>query len=194
MRILPPFEEKIRAEIRDELAKKPTITMLAFKEQLEEAFGRDFHFSYLRKLVGKVRNEISYEIDTAKIEPRLALMRENYRLMREELLKIVYWQPEDTQPGVPKPLVKDRVEAAKAVVQLDLAILQAEAAAGMYRKPVEELAKSVHYEPLPPEIRTVIIAAWQRGGLLPATVVEEMVPDPDQAMPVAHMCRRHSSA
>jgi hypothetical protein len=56
MRILPPFEEKIRASIRDELAKNPTITMTALKEQLEKEPGRDFHFSYLRKLVGKVRN------------------------------------------------------------------------------------------------------------------------------------------
>jgi hypothetical protein len=32
MRILPTFEEKIRAQIRDELATKPTITMTALKE------------------------------------------------------------------------------------------------------------------------------------------------------------------
>jgi hypothetical protein len=76
MRILPPFEEKIRHSIRDELAKKPTITMTALKEQLEKEYGRDFHFSYLRKLVGKVRNEINFEIDRAQIEPRLAFTRD----------------------------------------------------------------------------------------------------------------------
>ena len=37
--------------------------MLALKERMEKTFGRDFHFSYLRKLVGKVRNEISHEIE-----------------------------------------------------------------------------------------------------------------------------------
>src|ERR1700691_75020 len=100
MRILPPFEERIRHSIRDELAKKPTITMTALKEQLEHEYGRDFHFSYLRKLVGKVRNEISYEIDSAKIEPRVAEFRENYRVMREELLKIVYWTPGAAIEGV----------------------------------------------------------------------------------------------
>src|SRR5581483_7909623 len=110
MRILPPFEDKIRHSIRDELAKKPTVTMSALKEQLEKEYGRDFHFSYLRKLVGKVRNEISYEIDTAKIEPRLAFTRENYRMMREELLKIVYWSPENALAGERKPPARDRVE------------------------------------------------------------------------------------
>jgi len=177
MRILPPFEEKIRHSIRDELAKKPTITMLALKEQLEKEFGRDFHFSYLRKLVGKVRNEISYEIDTAKIEPRLAELRENYRVMREALLKIVYWTPDDHHEGMAKPLARDRVEAAKSVVMMDLALLQAEAAAGLYKKPIALMAKEIHYEPLPGEIRIAVIAAWQRGGMLPSRVVEEMVPE-----------------
>ena len=183
MRVLPPFEEKIRHQIRDELAKKPTITMTALKEQLEEQFGRGFDATYIRKLTGKVRNEISYEIDTAKIEPRLAEMRENYRVMREALLKIVYWTPDDHQDGMPKPLARDRVEAAKSVVMMDLALLQAEAAAGLYRKPIEMLAKEIHYEPVPDELRMVIIAAWKRGGMLPAAVIEEMVPVRAQGEP-----------
>lgn len=124
-------------------AKKPTITMTALQEQLERECGHDFHFSYLRKLGGKVRNEIIHDVDRATIEPRLAELRENYRLMREELLKIVYWTPENGAPGVPKPLARDRVEAAKSVVMLDLAVLNAEAAARMFKKPVEELARQV---------------------------------------------------
>src|SRR5271155_3887678 len=156
MRILPPFEERIRHSIRDELAKKPTITMTA----LEEEYGRDFHFSYLRKLVGKVRNEIVHDVDRATIAPRLAELRENYRLMREELLKIVYWNPETATQGVPKPLARDRVEAAKSVITLDLAVLDAEAAAGMFKNPVDHLVKEFQYEPLPQDVRAVIVAAW----------------------------------
>jgi hypothetical protein len=78
MRILLPFEEKIRGQIRDELAKKPVITMSALKEQMEKHFGRGFDYEYIRKLVGKVRNEIMVEVDRARIEPRLAFTRENY--------------------------------------------------------------------------------------------------------------------
>jgi hypothetical protein len=174
MRILPPFEEKIRHSVRDELAKKPTVTMTALKERLEKEYGRDFHFSYLRKLVGKVRNEISYEIDTAKIEPRLASIRENYRLMRERLMKIVWWK--DEYGGKP-PANRDVNEAAKNIVMMDLAILRAEAAAGMYKKPVEMLAREIHYEPLPGEVRAIVIAAWQRGGMLPRPAVEQMIPE-----------------
>lgn len=67
-------------------------------------------------------------------------------------------------------------EAAKNIVMMDLAILSAEAAAGMYKKPVEMLAKQIQYEPLPPEVRMIVIAAWERGGLLPKATVERMVP------------------
>ena len=150
--------------------------MTALKERLEEVFGRDFDYEYIRKLTGKARNEIVHDVDRATIEPRLAELRENYRLMREELLKIVYWNPETATPGLPKPLARDRVDAAKSVVMLDLAVLNAGAAAGMFKEPFDQLLKEFQYEPLPDEVRAVIIASWTRGGLLPAAAVEEMVP------------------
>jgi hypothetical protein len=46
---------------------------------------------------------------------------------------------------------------------LDLALLKAETETDMYKKPVEMLAKEIHYEPLPPELRVLVIAAWERG-------------------------------
>jgi hypothetical protein len=117
-----------------------------------------------------------HEVDRVTIEPRLAEFRENCRVMREELLKIVYWDPATATPGLPKPLARDCVEAAKSVVILDLAVLNAEAAAGMFKKPVEALVKGFRYEPLPDGIRAVIIASCKRGSLLPAAAIERMVP------------------
>jgi hypothetical protein len=38
------------------------------------------------------------------------------------------------------------------------------------------LAREIHYEPLPPEVRTIVIAAWTRGGLLPSATIGTMVP------------------
>jgi hypothetical protein len=32
---------------------------------------------------------------------------------------------------------------------MDLAILRAEAAAGIFMKPIDELARTIHYDPLP---------------------------------------------
>ncbi len=101
-------------------------------------------------------------------------------MMRERLLKILYWKPED---GGKPPANRDVNEAAKNIVMMDLAILQAEAAAGMCKKPIEILAREVHYEPLPAEVRTVVLAAWTRGGLLPKGTIEQMVPVAPSASP-----------
>ena len=90
------------------------------------------------------------------------------------ILQIIYWKQED-HPGEKPPLNGDVNEAAKNIVMMDLAIL-AEAAAGMYKKPVEALAREFRYDSLPPEVRTVVIAAWTPGGLLPRTAIEQMVP------------------
>jgi hypothetical protein len=82
-------------------------------------------------------------------------------MMREELLKIVYWN-EDSD--FPRPRAQDRIEAAKNVVMMDLALLSAEIANGMYKKPIEAIAKEIRYDSLSQDLRTVVIAAWSRGG------------------------------
>jgi hypothetical protein len=64
-------------------------------------------------------------------------------------------------PGAPKPLARDRVEAAKSIVMLEVAILNAEIANGAYKK---GMAREIHYEPLPDEVRAVVIVSWKRGG------------------------------
>jgi hypothetical protein len=148
--------------------------MSALKERLETVFGRGFDYEYIRRLTGQVRNDLTVDVDRAQIEPRLAALRENCRLMREELLRIVYWKEGDPPP---KPLARDKVEAGKNVVMLDVAVLQAELAKRMYKRPIEVLAREIHYEPLPQEVRAVIVAAWVRGGMLPRATVEKMVPE-----------------
>jgi hypothetical protein len=74
------------------------------------------------------------------------------------------------------PANRDVNEAAKNIVVMDLAILQPKTAAGIYKKPIEPLAKEIHYEPPPNEVRAVVIAAWTRGGSLPRGTIEQTVP------------------
>jgi hypothetical protein len=80
--------------------------------------------------------------------------RENYRMMRERMLKVIYWQPEHMAEGVRPPLNKDVIEAAKNVVMTDLALLQAEIANGMYKEPLDAIVKEYRYDPLPDEVCT----------------------------------------
>ena len=182
MRILPPVEQEIRRAIRDARAKDPLIPITRLQETLERQFGRQFKRDYLTRLSDKVAREGLIELDRTRIEDRMSFTRENYRMMREELLKIVYWDPETATPGLPKPLAKDRVEAAKNVVIMDLALLSAEIANRMYKKPIDVIAKEIRYDPLPDEIRVAVIASWKRGGLLPAAAIERMIPEARDAV------------
>lgn len=177
MRILPPIEEKIRRTIRDARARDPLITVVGVQDELQHKLNRTFDRKYLKKLYEKVARESRVELDRMQIEQRMSFTRENYRMMREELLKIVYWTPDDNLQGMPKPLAKDRIEAAKNVVMMDLALLNAEIANGMYKKPIEVLAKEIHYDPLPDDVRIVVIQSWRNFGLLPEATIQEMVPE-----------------
>jgi hypothetical protein len=180
MRILPPVEEKIRRHIRDAKARDPLITVSGVQEELQFKLNRTFDRSYLKRLCDKVEREGRVEVDRAQIEERLAFTRENYRLMREELLKIVNWDPFN---GKPKPLARDVVEAAKNVVMMDLALLGAEVANGMYRKdetPSEVLARNV---PMPDAQRELVLGAFMRWGVLPK---EHAEPVAATVLPLPH--------
>jgi len=177
MRVLPPVEEQIRRIIRDERAKDPLIIVLGLEHALEAHFQRGFSHQYVSKITDKVAREGLIESDRTKIEERMNFTRENYRMMRERMLKIIYWKPENMlTDGVRPPLDKDVIEAAKNVVMMDLALLQAEIANGMYKNPLDAIVREFRYDPLPDEVRAVIVASWTRGGLLPPAVIEQMVP------------------
>jgi hypothetical protein len=92
--------------------------------------------------------------------------RENHRIARDAVLEIIH----SRAPS------KDRVEAAKALVMLDLAVFKAELETGMFKKPIDLIAKEFRYDPLPDEVRAVIIASWTRGGWLPRAAVDQMEP------------------
>ena len=90
MRILPPVEEEIRRILRDERAKDPLISVARLKAALEEHFDRGFSHQYVSKIADKVAREGLIEADRTRIDERLNFTRENYRMMRERLLKIIY--------------------------------------------------------------------------------------------------------
>ena len=85
-------------------------------------------------------------------------------------------EPGAAKLGMPKPLARDRIETAKNLVMMDLVLLQAEIANGMYKKPLDAIVKQNRYDPLPDEVRGVIVATWTRGGVLPPAAIKAMVP------------------
>src|SRR5665213_2970940 len=126
------FEDKIKRAIRDALAFDPLLSQNALRESLERKFSHHFDHRYIRKLTDKVQGQSRDEIRRAKIEPRLASLRETHRIARERLLQVLYWTPTNTY-GMSKPPARDIVEATKNLVMLDIAVLNAEVANGLYK-------------------------------------------------------------
>jgi hypothetical protein len=54
-----------------------------------------FSHQYVSKIADKVAREGLIDADRTKLEERLQFARENYRMMRERLLKIIHWKPDD---------------------------------------------------------------------------------------------------
>ena len=72
----------------------------------------------------------------------------------DRLVEISQSNPED----------EDAIEAAKNFALLDLALLKAEIECGMCKKPIEVLAREVHYEPLPLEACALLLLQRGRAG------------------------------
>jgi hypothetical protein len=174
MRVLPPVEEEIRRIVRDARAKSPLIRAAGLTR---------FSHQYVSKISDKVARQGLIEADRTKLEERLQFTRRELpphaRAAHEDgLVERRIWRQTASN--------RDVNEAAKNIVIMDLAILQAEAAAGMYKKPLEVLAREVRYEPFPIEVRAVVIAAWQRGGLLSSATVKATAPQTNQGASEPH--------
>ena len=126
---------------------------------------------YTKRLRDKVTRQLVVESDRMQIEQRMTITRENHRISRDAPLQII---PSHASS-------KDRVEAAKALVMLNLAVFKAELETGIFKKPVDATATEFQYDSLPNEVRTVVIAAWSREGLLPRAAIEQMVPTKEPA-------------
>lgn len=176
MKIMPEYEEKIRRAIRDAQAIDPIITIKSMQLMLEKKFNRSFDHRYVTKLLHKVGGEIRTAQERLKIEQRISGIKETNRLMRERLLKIVYWKPSDSADGIKPPFQVDIIMAAEKIVALDIAMLKLEIDNGIYEAPLEIQTANFRYEPLPPEVAQAMIESWRRGGLLTEEKIRAMVP------------------
>jgi hypothetical protein len=92
-----PVHDALKREIRDARARDPLISSAELVEHLSKRFNRSFDHRYVKKLSEKVARQALVDADRTQIEQRLNFTRENYRMMREELLKIVYWRDDINQ-------------------------------------------------------------------------------------------------
>jgi hypothetical protein len=55
----------------------------------------------------------------------------------------------------------------------------------MCKKPINALAREIHYEPLPEDMRIVVIRSWKNFGMLPRAAIEKMVPAKELPAPTS---------
>lgn len=173
MKIVRAIEDMLKREVRTAMARDPLITITGMQEHLESRFGREFSFVYTRKLMNKVVGQARSEVDRARINCRIMQMRETHQLARERLLRVLYWT--EGEKDIKKPLTRDIVEAAKNLVMLDIAVLNAEVANGLYKN-LDEAAAQLKYPALPEEQRGQIVSTFQKWGILPpGSLVESVI-------------------
>lgn len=167
------FEDKIKRAIRDAFAYDPLLTQTALIEYLNKKFSHSFDFRYIKRLTDKVMGQAKNEIDRAAIEPRLIALRETYRVSREALLGILERSKNDY--GKNKPWDSSVIEAARSLVMLDIAVLNAEVANGLYKN-LDEAAAKLEYPALPAEQRGTIASIFKKWNILPpGSLVEHVV-------------------
>jgi hypothetical protein len=177
MRMIPEVEMQIRRAIRDERAKDPLITIGKIQENLSKKFDRPFAYDYIMRMVHKVGKEAMIEASRTKLEARLNQTREQFRIMRDRLMQIIYWEPDQklADMGIRQkpPYDEDVIAAVKTVATMELALMQAEVQAGIYRT-LDDARE--HHEPalLPTETRTNVIQAFNRWGFLPKGTVARL--------------------
>lgn len=165
-------EHKLKLAIRDAIARNPLISVLQlqnalYKSGFHTAEGNPLNWHYLAKLVRKLNREKALAVDTQKIQERLAITKESYRLIVQNLWRIIDWQPEYVELyHIWPPKNDERIKAANTLIKLDLAILKAEMDAGIFERKLGEVDINLHRAvPLPPETTLKIAEAFTRWGI-----------------------------
>lgn len=169
------YEDKIKRAIRDALAVDPLLTLSALVEHLNEKFEHSFDPRYIKRLSSKVLGHMRADLDRTGIEKRINSLKETHRIAREALLRIILWQPNPDSPVAQRgPSAQAVAEAAKNIVMLDIAVLNAEVANGLYKN-LNEAAATLKYPTLPEEQRGSIVSTFQKWNILPPGSLVESV-------------------
>ena len=114
----------------------------------------------------KLNREKALAVDQQKIQDRLAITKEQYRIITEKLWKIIDWKLDYINEGIGMPKVQDIIRAANTIINLDLAVLKAEMDAGIFDRKLGTLDLNVYRAaPLDPEVADRIAESFKRWGI-----------------------------
>lgn len=178
MKKLAIQEDKIKRAIRDILVIDPLISITKMQDALLEkghktSSGKVLDWRYVQKLKLKVHRKTVEDTDRAKVIPRIAEMKERYRLMTDKLLRIIF--AGDDLKSMPASY-KDQINAINSLVKLDVLIFNAEMDAGIFERHLGTLEIEKRNKPLPPELKAVMLKAFVNWGIVPPEAITHEEP------------------
>lgn len=165
-------EAEIKRAIRRELALDPLLSSRRLSSRLAaDGFhrndGSDLDHEYILKLIRKINSEAVYRIHNDQIDERMIAVRERFTAIFERLFKIAFWRWEYMQEGIFMPEPKDQIKAMENIMKYDIALVEAEMDAGIYKRNLGTLEIERRNAPLTPERKAAIELAMKNWGFLP---------------------------
>jgi hypothetical protein len=165
-------EHQLKLAIRDAIARNPLMSVVQLQDALKErgfktAQGNPLDWRYVSRLVRKLNREKALSVDQQKIQERLAITKERFRVMIETLWRIIEWKSEYIdQYNIFPPKNEDRIKAINTILKLDLAILKAEMDAGIFERKLGSVDLNVYRaQILPAEVAEKIMDVFKRWGI-----------------------------
>jgi hypothetical protein len=168
MKILPEKEEFLMNSVRNAIAVNPLVSVRRMQEIVEKNTGRLLSDKYTAKLMKKLRRRAIIESDRKQVNERLSEVRERFRVLTDDLMRIIYWTPEIAKIyGQPCPSFKERIAAMKLLAQLDLAIFKAELDIGMFKNGQTGVSYLLRQGVAPTEMQEQLTKASRTWKLTP---------------------------
>ena len=162
-------EQHIKEIIRDKLAINPIVSIrkvqtTLFDEGFRTSQDTPLDRHYVTKLVTKIQRENIATLKYQDKAARLSILIEKYRVISDQLLKVVFYDRYKVDEKVPVPSFHEQIMAANLLMRWDLALFYTENDAGLYVLKTE--TDNPRNKPLDPEARAKIIKAFQNWGFI----------------------------
>ncbi|MFA6918238.1 MAG: hypothetical protein WC285_05440 [Candidatus Gracilibacteria bacterium] len=168
MKVLLQQEEFLQNIIRDSMAVNPLVSIRRMQRLVETNTGRSISDKYTAKLMHKIRRRAVVQSDRKRMNERLAEVRERYRILMQELSRIIFWNREHLRKyGLRQPNLKERLAAMKLSAQMELALFRAELDAGMFENRQVVINEMLQQGVLPTELHEQVIGVFRRWKLAP---------------------------
>ena len=130
MKLQDAHMDTIERTVRDILAVDPIIPMAHLKRQVAKKLDHDYDWYLLKRVLRKVQGQTAVRPNLETANRRIAEMRETYRILREEHMRIAFTKHEGMNVYLND--VSDRQKSLQEIKSIDKILLDAEIRLGIF--------------------------------------------------------------